>query len=289
MNFGSQTALSMAALRSLAPSAFATEPHESRSTRFGFVPTVRVIERMMSEGFVPVSASQSTARDMSKQAYTKHMIRFRHQAEMERQAVVGDSIREIVAVNAHDGSNVYEIYAGLFRYVCGNGMIVADRTVGSIRVPHRGNIADQVVQASYQIIDRSSKVIEKSKQWGSISLSNGEQQAFAQAAHKIRFEPVMRLVDGVEVQVPHAIHPNELLQPRRYDDKGDSLWHVFNRVQENVIRGGLTGRHVPQPGSRQVGRQITTREVKGIAQNIDINQKLWDNAELMAELKLAAA
>lgn len=288
--FGNQRTLTIENLRDMVPSAFATRAHESRSDRFGYVPSGMIIEGMMKEGFAPVSASQSTARTNDKQAYTKHMIRFRHQAEMTRQAVVGESIREIVFVNAHDGSSQVELMAGLFRYVCGNGMVVSDRTVGSIRVPHRGDIISRVIEGSFQIIANSNNVIEKAREWSGLYLNSREQEAFATAAHNARFEPVVRtLEDGSEERVQHAIKPIDLLQPRRYDDRGDSLWHVMNRVQENVIRGGLVGRHVGEIGSRRPGRRITTREVKGIDQNITLNQKIWDNAELMAEVKQLVA
>lgn len=59
------------------PSAFASEAHSSRSERYAFVPTVAVINGMRDAGFLPVRAEQSSTRQLDKQNYTKHMIRFR--------------------------------------------------------------------------------------------------------------------------------------------------------------------------------------------------------------------
>ena len=43
-------------IRTLAPSAFAAEAHESRSARYAYIPTSAVIEGMRAEGFLPVFA-----------------------------------------------------------------------------------------------------------------------------------------------------------------------------------------------------------------------------------------
>ncbi|KGQ17476.1 hypothetical protein HMPREF3129_10120 [Proteus sp. HMSC14B05] len=45
------------------------------------------------------------------------------------------------------------------------------------------------------------------------------------------------------------------LQPRRWEDKKDALWTVYQRLQENLIKGGLSGRNAK-------GKQARTRSVK---------------------------
>src|SRR3546814_3980821 len=35
------------------------------------------------------------------------------------------------------------------------------------------------------------------------------------------------------------LRPEQIIEPRRREDVGDSLWATFNVIQENVIRGGL--------------------------------------------------
>ena len=65
---------------------------------------------------------------------------------------------------------------------------------------------------------------------------------------------------------------------------GDDLWRVFNRVQENAIRGGLTawGRD-----AQNRPRRVTSREVTGIDGDVRLNRALWTLTERMAELKRA--
>lgn len=262
----------------LAPSALATHPHESRSERYAYIPTTAVIEGMMKAGFQPFSASQSRSRIEGKAEFTKHMIRFRHQDLAQANAVDG-VLPEVVLINSHDGTSAYKLIAGIIRMICSNGLIVAESTTGSLSVYHKGHIVEDVVSASNQIIEGAHKSIAAADAWSHLQLNPGEQKAFAEAAHTVRFA-------DAEGKVSTPITAMQLLQARRNDDVGTDLWKTFNRVQENVIKGGLHG--VQRDGTGRRLRAVTTRQVKGIDQDVKLNRTMWQIAERMAELKAAA-
>lgn len=262
-------ALTMEAIQTLAPSAFAGQAYEKQSSRYSFIPTSDVITRMQDSGFVPVMASQSRTRIAGKEFFTKHMIRFRDQNALTQAAVVGDSILEAVLINSHDGSSAYKLMLGIFRFVCSNGMFVADSTFESIHVRHTGNILDQVVDGSKRLFAEGAKVLDVVGKWQGIDLVQPEQLALATAAHQVRF--------GAE----SPIAPASLLTSRRYDDNGTDLWRTFNRIQENATKGYRTGQKDAN------GRRIGVREVKSIDGSTNLNQALWTLASKMAELKAA--
>jgi hypothetical protein len=269
-----QQPLTLDQIAHYAPSAMATAPHASRSDRYTYIPTMNIIEGMMREGFQPFKASQSSSRIEGKEAFTKHMIRFRHQTSAA--LAVGDSVPEIVLINSHDGTSAYKLVAGVFRLVCSNGLVVAESTTGSIAIHHKGNILENVIEGSYRIVEDSKKALGAIGVWGNLQLTTGEQTAYAEAAHTMRFA-------DSEGKVTTPITAAQLLRPRRAEDDAADLWHTMNRVQENVIRGGLHGVQ-RDPGGRRL-RAVTTREVKGIDQDVKLNRALWQLAERMAELK----
>lgn len=276
-SFTSNQPLTIEQIAQFAPSALAVAPHESRSARYTYIPTINIIEGMIKSGFQPFKATQSLSRIEGKQEFTKHMIRFRR-ADLSFN--VGETVPEIVLINSHDGTSAYKLMGGLFRKVCSNGMVVSESTIGSITIPHKGNILDNVIEGSYRIVGDSDRVLEGVRQWSHLQLTSGEQSAFAASAHTLRFA-------DSEGQVSTPITPAQLLAPRRYADNGSDLWTVMNRVQENVIKGGLTAR-VPsryENGEFVPGRRVSTREVKGIDQDVRLNRALWQLAEKMAELK----
>jgi hypothetical protein len=263
--------MTMDELRKAAPSIFAMEPHVSRSEKYTFVPTVAVIEEMLSAGFVPFAASQSRTRFADRREFTKHMIRFRNPSQAF--VNVGDVIPEIVVVNSHDGTSLYDLMAGFFRLACTNGLIVSDATIQSVKVKHMGDITAEVVSASRNLIAETARATGRISTWSQLQLTDGEQKAFAQAAHTLRFA-------NSEGEIKTPVDAGQLLWSRRKEDSKPDLWHTFNRVQENVIRGGLSGRS-------QNGRRSTTREVRGIDQDVKLNRALWTLAEKMEELKAA--
>jgi hypothetical protein len=263
------TPLSLDEIRRAAPSAFTTEAYKDRSDRYAYIPTSAVIEGMMSNGFSPFQASQSRTKIEDKREHTKHMIRFR---APNASLVVGDSFPEIVLINSHDGSSAYKLMAGIFRLVCSNGLIVADSMIGSIHVRHSGNIIAEVARGTVELVENMPKCIDAIERWKQIQLNRGEQALLAEAAHQVRFADS----DG---KIDTPIRPDQLLTSRRYDDKGQDLWSTFNRVQENVIKGGISARAVG------AARRTGMREVKGIDQNVNLNRALWTLAEKMAELR----
>lgn len=66
----------------------------------------------------------------------------------------------------------------------------------------------------------------------------------------------------------------QVLQPRRFEDKKDDLWTVYQRLQENLIKGGLSGRNAK-------GKRARTRSVNGIDGDIKLNKALWVLTEQM--------
>jgi hypothetical protein len=277
--------LTASSLRSLVPSAYATDKHESRSSRYTYIPTSAVIDGLIANGFQPFQAFQGGSRTEGKAEFTKHLIRFRQiGAQVSK---VGDSLPEVVLINSHDGTSSYKLFAGIFRLVCSNGLIIADKMLGELTVPHKGDIVDNVIEGSFQIVGQAKKTLERVEEWSQLALTSGEQDAFAEAAHTLRFA-------DAEGKIDSPITAAQLLAPRRVEDMGEDarygqrrpaadLYRTMNVVQENVMRGGLSA--FRRDAETRRTRRVTTREINGIDQNVRLNRALWQLAERMAELK----
>ena len=155
--------------------------------------------------------------------------------------------------------------------------MVADGTLDELTVHHKGDVQRQVIDGSLRILEAAPKAMAQIQAWQSLQLAPAEQAIFSEAAHTLRF-------GNAEGKVETPITPAQLLQARRNADTGADLWHTMNRVQENVIRGGLRARASRQPGQR-VGRIVTTREVRNIDQDVRLNRALWVLSEQMAKLR----
>lgn len=271
-SFSSATALTESQMMAHAPSIFATDSHYSRSDRFSTIPTIEIVRGMEKEGFRPYSVGQCISRDESRQNFTKHMVRFRH-AEI---GMVNGSLFEVVLVNGNDGSAAYRLEAGVFRIACLNGLLVKSDDMGSLKVRHTGDVMHKVIEGSYKVLERAEETMDATRRWTGIGLTERQQRAFANGALVERFGEIENEPGHPNTGVTVA----QILAPRRYDDVGNDLWRTFNRVQENVMKGGLTSTRLD---SNNRLRRSTTREIQGIDQNVKLNGGLWAMASWLAD------
>lgn len=260
----SNSPLSDDQIRRVAPSIFAEEAHGSRSERYTYIPTSAVLAKLRANGFAPFMVAQTRVRKEDRKDFTKHMLRLRHAGQANDTEAF-----EVILLNSHDGTSSYQMMAGAFRFVCMNGLVCGD-VVGDIRIPHKGSVIDNVVQGAFDVLDGADLVREVRDDMRAIALTPSEERVFARAALELKYEP--------SEAKPAPVTEDQLLRPRRFDDRGGDLWTAFNRVQENMMKGGLDARTAN-------GRRASTRAVQGIDQNVKLNRALFSLAQGMRDLK----
>ncbi|WNN51045.1 DUF932 domain-containing protein [Hafnia alvei] len=242
------------------PSIFGEDKHISHSDKYTFIPTITLLENLQREGFEPFFACQSRVRDPGRREHTKHLLRLRQSGQMTSQQVP-----EIIILNSHGGESSFQLLPGDFRSICINSL-VCGQSLGEIRVPHRGNVVEKVIEGAYEVLGVFDRVEERREAMQSLMLPPPAQQALAHAALTYRF--------GEE---HHPVTPSQILMPRRHEDQRDDLWTVYNRVQESLIKGGLASRSAK-------GKRSQTRAVNGIDGDVKLNRALWVMAENMMNL-----
>jgi len=257
-----------------APSVFATAPHHEVSDRYGFVPTINVIDALRGEGWYPVDATQKNVRDASKRELTTHLLRFRR---LGNELMVGDSVAEILLKNAHDRSSAFVLHAALLRFACANGIVIADSTFDKLSVRHGKNVVKDIIEGSYEVIDELPTIVESVESMQATELSGEERAIFAHTAytfaHGERDENMLTSKESII---------NQVLRPKRRSDTGKDLWSTFNVIQENIIRGGVRTAKVNDKGRM---RRSTKRAVGNIDKNIKLNKAIFEMATQMQALK----
>jgi len=251
-----------------APAIFADQPDEAVSERYGFVPTINVVEALEDEGWHPVRAQQTNVRDPARKTTTRHLVRFRQ--DPDRQITVGDSVAELVLTNSHDRTSSFQLHLGLFRLVCSNGMVTPMGQMGEIRVCHGREIVEEVLDGSVFLSQLVPNIAEGVERFRSTLISPATAWWYAEAALALRY--------GQDWRKTSPIQAGDLLEARRSEDANDSLWSVFNRTQENLFKGGLRGRSA-------TGRRTRTRPINSVTEDVRLNRALWKLTEQVANSK----
>jgi hypothetical protein len=248
---------------SLPLSALQVAPAPSTSARYAFLSTQEVITNLAREGYTPAFAQTSSPRKRDP-LFGRHMIDFRREGE---QPVDKGCVSRLIFTNSHDGSGSAKLMAGVFRYVCSNGL-VSGHSAGAASVRHLGDAAqraDELLTRVRQLAAETTKLAGTIDRWKRVQLSSAMRRDFA------RMASVLRWGDA------GLYEPEELLQARRAEDDRGDLWTIFNRIQENASRGGLQG-------LTRSGRAATSRPLVEIERNTRFNADLWRVAEEIAEV-----
>ena len=134
-----------------------------------------------------------------------------------------------------------------------------------MRAPHKGNVVERVIEGAYEVLGIFGRVEEKRDAMQSLLLPPPAQQALAKAALTYRF--------GEEHQ---PVTESQILGARRWQDESADLWTTYQRIQENLIKGGLSGLTTK-------GKRAQTRAVNGIDSDVKLNRALWVMTENMLE------
>lgn len=254
----SDNGLSMDQIRAVVPSAFATKAWDKVSPRYGFVPTSDIIEGLQNTGFQVVQAGQSMTRMADRVEAVRHVLRFRPQ---HAPVLAGQALPEVVLMNSHDGSSGFKMFAGLFRMVCANGLIVSTSTLQAVTIHHRSNAVEVAQQKSVEFLGNVEYIGDSIGRFINTPIQENDAYKLAAFAARVRWgnEP------------PAGLNSRDLLTVRRYADSYQNLWNVLNVIQENVIKGGVN--------LTRETRRSTTRVLRSVADDVRVNMHLWGAAE----------
>ncbi len=252
-------------LRNIAPSLFQEQPYHEVSNKYHFIPTIEIVENLRSLNWYPVSVSEAGVKNLDKDGFQQHYVRFQNFTDLLNPS---GNVVELLLFNSHDRSKSFTISAGIYRYVCSNGLVIADSVFDSYKIKHLGDRDNDVSNAVNKITEVKSKLLSKVSKFESIILTDDEKQAFLQSALPLRYSENLTLDN-----------PNELLAPLRVEDTKDDLYTTLNVLQENLLSSKISGYN------KETGRKFTSKEITSISKDVEINKGLWDIAERIASIK----
>jgi hypothetical protein len=247
--------LSTEQIKSRVPSVFTEVKNPRMSEHYVHIPTSRLLNDLTVLGWecIEAVAVKRQKKSAAREGYQKHMLRFRnYNYEIE-----GGLFPEIILTNSHEGTSQFVFRAGLYRFVCSNGLVIADAEFGQVKVRHMGYSFEVVKEAAAKILESIPLVVDKIVQLQSIDMTDEQMAEYALAAQNLRWSTS-----------PGYVDVDSLLEAKRTEDEGNNLWVVYNRIQEKLMNGGY---------NNSKGR--TVRKVKNFNQQIQLNEDLWKLTE----------
>jgi hypothetical protein len=163
-------------------------------------------------------------RNKSNRKIGSHFIRMEHpDFKITNKKGQTDAIATMNISNSCNGSKPMELDLGAYRQVCANGA-VAHTSYSHAKVPHNKKGQYSLNEILCDLGIRTQGVMEEFNKLKERNLSPAEAMDLATKAIEIRF--------GKD----HHIDASQLLNIVRDEDKGEDVWTVFNRIQENLTQ-----------------------------------------------------
>ena len=281
-------AMELADIAETCPAVLTETAAPETSGRYGFINTMQAMQILGDYGFRPTQATQRPSRKASHRPYAMHAISFAHDSDLNENNK--DSRPEIILYNSHDAKSALKLYSGCFRFICSNGLVAGNGFQSKMRHSHTtANGFESMLKDTAANLPRMMNRVAALQE---TTVDNESAIDFAYNAAALRWEQIPQNRTGgfmaSDQAKPGAYFDygtiREMFQANRYADQGHTAWLVFNRIQENIMRGGpsivsLTKR------AKETGQGYKLRKSKAITslpKTIDVNRKLWDLADALA-------
>ena len=245
---------------------YANAKGTNTSDGFKFQDSQIIIDALQASGFYLDSSSIGNPRKDENRGFQKHLMIFRS-GWNETKIDDGNELT-ILVQNAHNGTSSVRFSIGIYRAVCANGLIVGD-TLHEYRVNHRGkdfqrNLIEAIANVRHKFTDIKA-VVHKMQ---GTELSYEDRRNLAFEAVKVRLGKQAEFLEKVDVL--------KLLSSRRLEDQPKDLYTVFNRIQENIMRGKV--KYQKQLEDNTFKTSSLRGIKKGSDTDIKFNSGFWNEA-----------
>lgn len=260
--------LSTSEIKQRCPLAYATAPTNPKvSDKYVQANTSTVIDDMAKLGWYPVEAKQKKARKNSSGIQSFHMIAFQNPDVKIMQGDDVEAYPRIILTNSHDGMASFRFRVGLYRCICSNGLVICDENFADLTIRHINYTFDDLRHLVVKTMSELPAYIEIMNKMKQTTLDKSQKYDFALKMLKLR----KNVSEDEQLNVSERTLV-DILTPVRKEDEGDSLWNVFNVLQEKMIKGGV----MVESGKEDKLRKM--RPVKSFARDLSVNYKMFDTA-----------
>lgn len=265
-----QSYMSKEQLKDACPLAFVNQPTNPKvSGKYLFVNTETIVDDLDKLGWKPVQAAQRKSRGNGT-IFSKHMVAFQNPTIKITSKDGDDSFPRIIMTNSHDGMQAFKFSVGIYRLVCSNGLVVADEEFSDFKIKHKGYTFDELREVVNQAVADLPNKVQVLNDMKSKILTQEQKNKLALDAMLVR----AGIKPGSE-KAKKFVYDDEtiedILEPKRDEDKGNDLWKVFNVVQEKVTQGEFSA-------ALKGAKVRKVRKIKSFEKDLKVNKELFQLA-----------
>lgn len=242
-----------------------TEAYGNVSNRYVPIATNDVLEVMKEvAGEMKITGfNNANVRKAEKDGFQRHAA----MVEFSDANMIDGTKMNMILFNSNDRSTSLKIFMGSLRAACSNQCVWGDQIAEPVSIRHTNKDWKESI---YTLMDAYKETQVETQamiqRMMDRKMSERDMAQFARAAYEKILEPE---ISG------SLLDPMELNQIRRRKDVGADLWHSYNRIQEGILKGGMTRIIDKEDDKGMLFEAVSkTHKVTDTAKQIDFNRQL---------------
>jgi hypothetical protein len=233
------------------------------SEKYQYINTATIVSRLYDLGFEVRKFEKVRVKNPERDGYQSHVVVMGY-ADPERGRINNEGELQLYIANANDGTKALTVALGFFRFICSNGLVTGD-TVEAFRIPHRGKEIDtKLAQFTQWVENNVPKMVNFFSKMKTITLNEEQKKEYIKNALTLKYGTNADKIVNITTEA------------RRNADQGESLYLIYNRMQECLIMGTDAQKIVIDGNNAQQIKRINLRQVKSPLKKLSLNQKLFN-------------
>lgn len=244
---------------------------------YGFVSTRKMLDVFESKGWQVASVDAVKPRKKEKIGYQRHLIRLENPdfPLIEGLSENNASRPQICVLNSHDGTTAVRMFLGLLRIACLNG-IISGLSLKDFKAIHSKNVASRIGDGIEYLSDNIGELFKQVQLLQSMRFNDASLEKY-----------VKQIVDArlANVSKVQSIDYTSALRIRRSEDASQDAFTVLNRLQESIIRGGISYEYLRNVKDEKTGEIVDqklvstkTRGLRSVPSQVKLNRLIYDKA-----------
>ena len=187
-----------------------------------YIETLGVVQNLQQQGWEITGVCEQRGRDRK---ISNNYVQLEHPdfKMMNKNKVEG--ISNIYVSNSCDGKKPLNLDFGMYRLVCSNGLIQRTPYIEH-NIKHTPQSIERLPMIMQSVNSAAQRVLERFDSLKTKELKPAQLEELVNKAARLRFD------DDI-------MDASQLLTVYRDEDKGNDLWSVYNRIQENLIKSSM--------------------------------------------------
>lgn len=265
------------------PAVFAG-PADGLSKRYVHVPTHEFIPIAQRAGWKVFNAGmrkcnrRSLMKNADAQNTARHFVAFRPSEDWLTQRGLIDRLRfdgqigkiantvpRLVVYNSHDRTSALQAILGIYEFICSNSAIVCSDEWGKWSFRHMNIDPRKILENFFvSVLEGACHVLDIRDAMQAIEIEERKALEFAESVIDLRWN------DG-----KYQVDPRDLITCHHAGQEQPTAYNWFNRIQENLIKGGFNATRVKEGKQKPQRKQSRVKDFK---KDLDINSGLWESA-----------